>query len=140
MGTLTSIFLPGVSQSLYFHRDSSEDITGNNSDCQDVSELNGVKVEKDKKNNYIDNNNSSSRITIVDYKKKKFINGKFRRAFNNFYADFKQAFTNTYVLQWSIWWAMASCGHLQVRNGFFFPIFQFLKLIKRNTRISDFFR
>lgn len=37
-----------------------------------------------------------------------------RYAFNKIYDDFKEAFTNRYVLQWSIWWALATSGFLQV--------------------------
>ncbi|KAK6621677.1 hypothetical protein RUM44_001484 [Polyplax serrata] len=39
---------------------------------------------------------------------------KYRTAFLNLYEDCKQAFTNRYVLQWSIWWALATCGLLQI--------------------------
>lgn len=29
--------------------------------------------------------------------------------------DFVLAYQNTHVLKWSLWWAMATCGYLQVR-------------------------
>lgn len=29
--------------------------------------------------------------------------------------DFVLAYQNTHVLKWSLWWALATCGYLQVR-------------------------
>lgn len=30
--------------------------------------------------------------------------------------DFKTAYSNKYLLKWSVWWAFATCGNLQVGN------------------------
>lgn len=30
--------------------------------------------------------------------------------------DFKDAYSNKYLLKWSIWWAFATCGNFQVGN------------------------
>ena len=32
------------------------------------------------------------------------------------YADFRAAYSSPSVLQWSVWWAFATCGNLQVGN------------------------
>ncbi|XP_068239542.1 thiamine transporter 1-like [Palaemon carinicauda] len=32
------------------------------------------------------------------------------------WSDFKSAYTNKYLLKWSVWWAFATCGNFQVGN------------------------
>lgn len=36
------------------------------------------------------------------------------KAFQLLWKDFLHAYTDKYVLKWSIWWALATCGYLQV--------------------------
>jgi len=36
-----------------------------------------------------------------------------KRAYPILWRDFKEAYSNSYVLKWSIWWAIATAGHLQ---------------------------
>ena len=42
------------------------------------------------------------------------VSERIKLAYPILWMDFKQAYTNTYVLKWSIWWAIATAGHLQV--------------------------
>lgn len=37
--------------------------------------------------------------------------------------DFKLAYSNKYLLKWSVWWAFATCGNFQVGN-FIQPLWQ----------------
>lgn len=32
------------------------------------------------------------------------------------WGDFKEAYTNKYLVKWSVWWAFATCGNFQVGN------------------------
>jgi hypothetical protein len=37
-----------------------------------------------------------------------------KNAYYYLWKDFTSAYTNLYVLKWSFWWALATCGFLQV--------------------------
>lgn len=39
---------------------------------------------------------------------------KIKNAYALLWKDFLQAYTNYRVAKWSIWWAMATCGYLQI--------------------------
>lgn len=41
---------------------------------------------------------------------------KIRNAYALLWKHFLQAFTNYYVIKWSAWWALSTCGYLQVAN------------------------
>lgn len=49
--------------------------------------------------------------------------------FNQIWEDFLHAFSNMYVVKWSIWWALTQCGYLQVRTSFLFMFFCLLLTI-----------
>lgn len=40
--------------------------------------------------------------------------GKCSEAITILWEDFKYAYTNPYVIKWSFWWALATCGYMQV--------------------------
>ena len=40
--------------------------------------------------------------------------------------DFRSAFSNPYVLKWSVWWALGMCGNFQVGN-YIQPLWQEIK-------------
>lgn len=35
-------------------------------------------------------------------------------AMKHLWTDFVTAFTNSYVIKWALWWALATCGYWQV--------------------------
>ena len=37
-----------------------------------------------------------------------------KRALSLVIRDFRDYFSNTYVLKWSLWWALGMCGNFQV--------------------------
>ena len=39
---------------------------------------------------------------------------KIRHAYYLLWEDFVKAYTNKHVVKWSLWWAFATCGYLQV--------------------------
>ena len=42
--------------------------------------------------------------------------GKWRLSLLSLFKAFKKSYSNKTLLQWSIWWALATCGHLQIGN------------------------
>ena len=46
--------------------------------------------------------------------RKRTLSQRFKRAGEVLVDHFKQAYSNTYILKWSLWWAIAMAGHLQV--------------------------
>ncbi|KAL0269206.1 UNVERIFIED_CONTAM: hypothetical protein PYX00_007013 [Menopon gallinae] len=92
MTTLVSILLPSVPQSIYFHRCESSANTSNSS-------------------GQIDENN---KFGLNRTAKKHSCKSKFKSAFTFLYEDLREAYTNSYVLEWSLWWGLATCGYLQI--------------------------
>ncbi|XP_075211891.1 thiamine transporter 1-like isoform X2 [Lycorma delicatula] len=84
-----AISLPSMKHSLYFHRDSE------NVQCNDISTDGSIKIEN------------------VNEKKQ---HGKYKAALFRLWSDFKHAYTNPYVIKWSLWWALATCGYQQVMS------------------------
>lgn len=41
---------------------------------------------------------------------------KIRKAYALLWRHFVQAYTNDRVAKWSVWWALATCGYLQIIN------------------------
>ena len=39
-----------------------------------------------------------------------------KRALSLVIRDFRDYFSNTYVLKWSLWWALGMCGNFQVQK------------------------
>lgn len=78
------------------------------------------------KSTYFHRNNTDSQDSISSEEgyvaeKKGHTNTKFKihKAFFYLASDFKSAFiNNAYVLKWSIWWALATCGYLQVKKNY----------------------
>jgi len=97
LGSLTTalilaLALPKVRQSIYFNRLESQT------------------------QNYYDSDNN---IQTNDSSKIKSINSlhfRLRKAYPILWKDFKSAYRNPYILKWSLWWALAMAGNLQVQN------------------------
>lgn len=95
LSTVWAFQLPGVKGSIYFHRvNNNEDLTLSNID---------VKLEQE---------SGSQAITS----KSKNILLKLKEAYAYLWKDFLKAFTNSHVVKWSLWWAFATCGYVQVLN------------------------
>lgn len=110
--TLWSFFIPSVDHSIYFHKVEKKiiQINGNKDDPEDG------KIEEKVFWKWI--RYFFSRflvfmpffallfIQIITVVKSQKLSSVGKRLFN----DFKMAYTNTYVLKWSLWWALALCG------------------------------
>ncbi|XP_055382527.1 thiamine transporter 1-like [Condylostylus longicornis] len=92
IATIWAIFLPNVTKTIYFHREKS---------------LSNESKESEYGNSININNMASSTDNIIQSKNEE-------NPFKLIYTHFKNAYTNRYVIQWSIWYAIVLCGYLQV--------------------------
>lgn len=92
--TTWAFFLPSVKQSMYFHRTSiSHDEQGNRPFDYQLTE--------------------STKCRYLRVSGMRLLR-KIKNAYALLWKDFLQAYTNYRVAKWSIWWAMATCGYLQI--------------------------
>lgn len=110
IATIWSLFLPSVKESMYFHRTSiSDDEQGKETfdhQSQHSSSL---------QNSSPSTENGKARCYCF------MVSGipllrKIKNAYALLWKHFVQAYTNYRVIKWSIWWALATCGYLQVIN------------------------
>lgn len=93
LATVAAFCLPGVKKSTYFHsvpQESSNELP-----------VGGFVVDQRKE---------------VKYTTKKKGLALIKTAFQLLSKHFVKAYTDYHVLKWSLWWAFATCGHLQVIN------------------------
>lgn len=97
IATVWACFLPPVGQSIYFHR--SDPITS------DISTSLGSQGSSATFS--ASSHKPSERATIS-------LLARIRHAYFLLWEDFVKAYTNGHVVKWSLWWAFATCGYLQV--------------------------
>ncbi|XP_063967276.1 thiamine transporter 2-like [Lytechinus pictus] len=115
LGFVISLFLPSVHKSTYFHRDMpkvanspteghvpSENPTQSSSTHTDES-CHGVDVQSKA------HSRSVKERTVSCYSSTK-------RFCQYLWTDFKNCYSNRQLLEWSLWWAFATCGNLQIGN------------------------
>ncbi|XP_067009605.2 thiamine transporter 1 isoform X2 [Anabrus simplex] len=95
VATIWAFFLPPVKHSLYFHRGESS-LAGVDNEAATVHSSVGP---PDMLSRESPKSNGMLHILLKAYK--------------YLWQDFKHAFSNWYVVKWSIWWALATCGFLQ---------------------------
>ncbi|XP_052131763.1 thiamine transporter 1 isoform X3 [Frankliniella occidentalis] len=118
IAALFGCMLPSTSKSLYFHRIGSEKVDSavetpsnsnysappNASATEDIllstEYLEAVRYNP-KKEDYVISNTDNE-----DYEQ---LSG-----FQKIWSDFLHAYSNMYIVKWSIWWALTNCGYLQV--------------------------
>ncbi|KAL7306080.1 hypothetical protein TKK_0001536 [Trichogramma kaykai] len=98
IATIWALFLPPVDQSIYFHR-SEPSITDISASLGSPDSYHTLSAS------------SSHRISQTETKTF-FI--KIKHAYYLLWEDFIKAYTNRHVVKWSLWWAFATCGYLQV--------------------------
>ncbi|XP_039280821.1 thiamine transporter 2 [Nilaparvata lugens] len=97
-----SFCLPSIKHSLYFHRES-ESVP-----CNAIDNVeNSTHQQTDRVNTDLADTDSET-----NSKRK----GVCHEALSRLWRDFINAYTNKYVLKWSIWWALATCGYQQVMS------------------------
>ena len=97
---ILSLALPEVEKSMYFHRIESEN----------VNKYKSLSFGLDSNLNLSQNCSKKleqSETPIVE---------KVTLAYKLLWMDFNGAYRNSYILKWSIWWAIATAGNLQVQS------------------------
>ncbi|XP_043592748.1 thiamine transporter 1-like [Bombus pyrosoma] len=98
--TIWAFFLPSVGQSIYFHRKNENNLSTHNGTIElQQNDINQVLHSSEQ------SECSFSNISLI-YKVKK--------AYVLLWKDFLQAYLNSHVVKWSIWWSFSTCGYLQV--------------------------
>ncbi|XP_012527778.1 thiamine transporter 2 [Monomorium pharaonis] len=106
--TIWALFLPPVKQSIYFHRASVSDVE------QEKGTLDYQLQHSS------DPRGSPSRSDRDESRRRRYAASgapllrKIKDAYALLWKHFVQAYTNYRVAKWSIWWALATCGYLQV--------------------------
>ncbi len=104
--TIVSLFLPSVSQSIYFHRRK-----------KDIPPSASVETIVDKDTDVLATALSTS-ITESTPAETEEDEGSpsFKSVYRLLWFDFTSAYSTAYTLKWSLWWAFAMCGYFQVLN------------------------
>jgi thiamine transporter 2/3 len=90
---VVACFLPNVKQSVYFHR-------RDNDGTQEIHNNDEAAVTS------FENRNQGKKLPLLQ---------KVRRAYGYLFLDFKKAYSNKYVLKWSVW-----CKSWKVKRVYFF--------------------
>jgi len=104
--TIWSFFLPSVNQSIYFHRTSISD------EEQEKGTLDHQPHSSNLRESSTDIKNGKAKCFCFAVSRASL--RKLRSAYALLWKHFVQAYTNYRVAKWSIWWALATCGYLQV--------------------------
>ncbi|XP_058130692.1 thiamine transporter 2-like [Anopheles coustani] len=106
--TLWALFLPSVPTSMYFHRRTLTEPTGG------THEVTGVDHPSDK--NGRDDRSDESRVSGHGFSQRLRapFSVRMKEAFVLLWSHFRTSYTNRSVLQWSIWYALAMAGYIQI--------------------------
>ncbi|XP_015587819.1 thiamine transporter 1 [Cephus cinctus] len=103
--TLWAFFLPSVGQSIYFHQAKLNDVQAPS--CLTFSDAQSM---QDNTQSFI----SSQNIPIDVLCRSPSLGLKIKHAYILLWKHMIEAYTNLTVIKWSLWWAFATCGYLQV--------------------------
>lgn len=98
--TIWAFFIPSVGQSIYFHRKNKNNfLTHNGTIVLQQNDINQVLHSSEQ------SECTSTNISLIH---------KVKEAYVLLWKDFLQAYLNSHVVKWSIWWSFSTCGYLQV--------------------------
>nr|CAD7573188.1 unnamed protein product [Timema californicum] len=100
LATLWAVLLPPAKENIYFQRISQSN-EGSSEAKHRVQQQSNVEM-------VAGTQALSSDMNTMTYCQ------KCSKIYTLLWKDFVAAFTNWYVVKWSIWWALATCGYLQV--------------------------
>ncbi|KYN04758.1 PREDICTED: thiamine transporter 2-like [Cyphomyrmex costatus] len=104
--TIWALFLPSVNHSMYFHRSSvTEKEQGKDTLDYHLQHSSNLQESPDVENG------KTKHCFIVSSAR---LLRKIRNAYALLWKHFVQAYTTYRVAKWSVWWALATCGYLQV--------------------------
>nr|CAD7429829.1 unnamed protein product [Timema monikensis] len=102
LATVWAVLLPPAKENIYFQRISQ------NSGNEVSSEAKHRAQQQTNAEMVVSTQTLSSDMNTMTYCQ------KCSKIYTLLWKDFVAAFTNWYVVKWSIWWALATCGYLQI--------------------------
>ncbi|GFG28335.1 hypothetical protein Cfor_09087 [Coptotermes formosanus] len=123
LATIWALFLPPVKHSIYFNRlhvDRQDEIAG----TENHGAITGDPISESpelSQNPYVEVTESvphcveTHETSRLQNSQARFTN-RWKTAYYYLWKDFTSAYTNPYVVKWSFWWALSTCGFLQVLN------------------------
>ncbi|XP_052902258.1 thiamine transporter 2-like [Anopheles moucheti] len=113
--TLWALFLPSVPTSMYFHRRvvSEQQADSTTMDCT-VADKQAKMVEVVEDDRSDDSKPPSTAPTTATHHFQPSLRSRLKGAFVLLWTHFRISFTNRSVLQWSIWYALAMAGYIQI--------------------------
>jgi len=100
-----------VNQSIYFHRSGV-------ADEEHGKQINVLSTTIDHQSQDSSNSQESCNDENSETKRRYFVGlslfHKIRTAYALLWKHFVQAYTNYRVIKWSAWWALSTCGYLQI--------------------------
>ncbi|TGZ56617.1 thiamine transporter 2 [Temnothorax longispinosus] len=109
--TVWSLFLPSVNQSMYFHHTSSVSDEEQGKGALDHQSRHSSNLRKSSPS--VENGKIRSCCFVLSGAS---LLCKIGNAYALLWKHFVKAYTNYRVAKWSVWWALATCGYLQVIN------------------------
>ncbi|XP_050069788.1 thiamine transporter 1-like [Anopheles maculipalpis] len=118
--TLWALFLPSVPNSMYFHRQTlpSQSSAGDSTavQCTTISDTTVIGDKQMKMVDVIEDDNSDDSKPPMTPNRRVMssFRSRLKGAFVLLWTHFRTSFTNRSVLQWSIWYALAMAGYIQI--------------------------
>jgi thiamine transporter 2/3 len=110
-----SLFLPTVKQSIYFNRKYVDPITSSNSNEKYESVPSASTSASSSKTTTRESSECHDATTTSVTCCHKYMK-RLRGAGPILWQDFKDAYSNSYILKWSIFWALGTAGNYQIIN------------------------
>jgi len=121
LATIWALFLPSVNQSIYFHRNSvSDEEHGKQIDVRSTTiDHQSQRLSNSQESLRNDENSETKRRCFAERFTRCFawpndLFRKIRSAYALLWKHFVHAYTNYRVVKWSAWWALSTCGYLQI--------------------------
>lgn len=110
-----AVLLPSANRSIYFYRERSLQPESNEA-CEDsaISVPNNHQNFNSLVDLPIDGQESQANQENSILSPKKPCRRMMSDALQAMIIDFLSAYQNAHILKWSLWWALATCGYLQV--------------------------
>ncbi|XP_069676610.1 thiamine transporter 1-like [Periplaneta americana] len=115
LATIWVLFLPSVKHSIYFFRENRESqLEGIENPGVEIEDAEvSTKLSPDTTDAESKSRSSSQIQPVASHVRTE---SRWKAACRYMWQDLTQAYSNFYVIKWSIWWALTTCGFLQVLN------------------------
>lgn len=109
-----ALLLPSVGTSLYFYSANQTTESGNDKNGASSTHPNGISTIEGTLKSLEDTSNCEKTVNEFKVDEKPMAKFSASVAFSQLSIQFKSSYSNPVVIKWSVWWAIAMCGFLQV--------------------------